>query len=329
LAAEAAPARLWIREIRESELAGALSEAAEVEFELARELPVRGHLFVLSEREHVLLLVLHHIAADGWSLSPLLRDLAKSYAARREGRAPELPDLAVQYADYTLWQQEVLGEESNAESPIARQLAYWRERLAGLPEELELPVDHRRPAVASYRGDRVGVSLSAELHGKLIELGRREGASLFMVVQAGLAALLSRLGAGSDIPIGSPIAGRTDSALEELVGFFVNTLVLRTDTSGHVSFAELLGRVRAGNLGAYAHQDVPFERLVEVLNPARSLGRHPLFQVMLAFQNTTAARFEVGGLHASFEEVAIRSAKFAARKSGSVKACSRASAAAG
>jgi acyl carrier protein len=157
LAAEAAPARLWIREIRESELAGALSEAAEVEFELARELPVRAHLFVLSEREHVLLLVLHHIAADGWSLSPLLRDLAKSYAARREGRAPELPDLAVQYADYTLWQQEVLGEENDAESPIARQLAYWRERLAGLPEELELPVDRRRPAVASYRGDRVGV----------------------------------------------------------------------------------------------------------------------------------------------------------------------------
>ena len=176
------------------------------------------------------------------------------------------------------------------ESAIARQLSFWRERLAGLPEELELPGDRPRPAVASYRGgQRCGSAAGGAARG-LLELARDAGASLFMVLQAGLAALLTRLGAGSDIAIGSPIAGRTDSALDDLVGFFVNTLVLRTDTSGNPSFGELVARVRAGNLAAYSHQELPFERLVEVLNPARSLARHPLFQVMLAFQNNAAAR---------------------------------------
>jgi hypothetical protein len=296
VSAQACRPQLLIREISETELAGALTQAAEEEFDLARELPLRAHLYVLSGGEHVLLLVLHHIAGDGWSLRPLLRDLAASYAGRRDGVAADLPALAVQYADYTLWQREVLGQESDAQSAIARQLEYWGDRLRGVAEEIELPSDRRRPAVASYRGDRVGVCVPAELHGRLIELGRRHGASLFMVVQAGIAALLSRLGAGDDIAIGSPIAGRSDSALEDLVGFFVNTLVLRTDTSGHPGFAELIGRVRESNLGAYVHQDVPFERLVEVLNPARSLGRHPLFQVMLAFQNVAPARFEVAGV---------------------------------
>ena len=185
-----------------------------------------------SEREHVLLLVLHHIAGDGWSLAPLLRDLGRSYAARCGGVAAELAPLPVQYADYTLWQHAVLGSEEDGSSAISRQLSFWRERWRGFRIRSSLPSDRGRPAVASHRGGSVALTLPASLHGALVGLARSSGASLFMVLQAGLAALLTRLGSGTDIAIGSPIAGRTDSALDDLVGFFVNTLVLRTDTSG-------------------------------------------------------------------------------------------------
>ncbi len=306
----AARVGLSVSAVSEAELSAALSSAAGASFDLARELPLRAHLFELGAREHVLLLVLHHIAGDGWSLSPLARDLGRFYRARRDGVAAGLSALPVQYADYTLWQREVLGEEEDAGSVIGRQLAFWRRHLDGLPDQIELPFDHARPAVSSYRGGSVPLVLPAGLHGRLLELARESGASLFMVLQAGLAALLSRLGAGDDIAIGSPIAGRTDGALDDLVGFFVNTLVLRTDTSGHPSLRALIGRVRASNLAAYGHQELPFERLVEVLNPARSLGRHPLFQVMLTLQNSAAPRLELAGLQASLEAVASASAKF-------------------
>ena len=306
----AARPRLAVIEVSEPALADALGGAARRGFDLAGEPPLRAQLFALSPSEHVLLLLLHHIAADGWSMVPLARDLGRAYAARRDGRAPELPALPVQYADYALWQQAVLGEESDPASVISRQLAFWTETLAGLPEALELPWDRPRPAVSSYRGDSVPLRLSGELQGALLGLARESGASLFMVLQASLAALLSRLGAGSDIAIGSPIAGRGDSALDDLIGFFVNTLVLRTDTSGHPSLRELIARARATNLAAYNHAELPFERLVEVLNPVRSLSRHPLFQVMLTLQNNAEVDFDLPGLTATFEPVATASAKF-------------------
>ena len=202
------------------------------------------------------------------------------------------------------------GQRDDPASPLGGQIAFWTKALEGLPEQLELPTDRPRPAVASYQGETVPLQISPELHGRLLGLAREHQASLFMVLHAGLAALLTRLGAGTDIAIGSPIAGRTDHALEELIGFFVNTLVLRTDTSANPSFAELLARVRAVDLAAYAHQELPFERLVELLNPVRSLSRHPLFQVMLAFQNTPEAVLELPGISVCHQPLDTSTAKF-------------------
>ncbi|EYF00459.1 Long-chain-fatty-acid--CoA ligase [Chondromyces apiculatus DSM 436] len=277
-------------------LPGALASAARHGFDLSVEPPLRAALFVLAPDTHVLLLLLHHIVGDGWSMGPLSRDLAAAYAARCQGEPPAWSPLPVQYADYTLWQRTLLGDQSDAESLFARQLAHWTQALADLPEQLALPTDRPRPNVASYRGSAVGLQWDARLHQGLAALARQGGASLFMVLQAGFAALLSRLGAGHDIALGSPVAGRTDHALDGLVGFFVNTLVLRTDTSGDPTFRQLLGRVRETALGAYAHQDVPFEYLVEALNPTRSMSHHPLFQVMLAVQNAPDGAFELPGL---------------------------------
>ncbi len=296
--------------VTEATLQEAVIAAAQQGFDLTSEPPLRAHLFVLGEREHVLLLLLHHIAGDGWSLAPLWRDVAVAYGARVEGKTPSFAPLPAQYADYTLWQHQVLGSESDPHSAMARQLSFWSETLRDLPDQIELPTDRPRPAIATYRGDVVSLRLDAELHRALLKLSRDSLASLFMVLQAGLAALLTRLGAGTDIPIGGPIAGRTDSALDDLVGFFVNTLVLRTDTSGNPSVRELIGRVRAHNLAAYGYQDLPFERLVEVLNPERSLSRHPLFQVVLALQNNAPASAELPGLAISSQAVTTAIAKF-------------------
>ncbi|MDI5967961.1 amino acid adenylation domain-containing protein [Streptomyces sp. SL13] len=290
-----------------------LSEALAAEagrgFDLGRELPFRAHLFTLESEQSVLLLTLHHIAADGWSLAPLARDLSTAYAARTGGGVPDWSPLPVQYADFSLWQHDALGTEDDADSVIARQLAYWRERLAELPEELSLPADHIRPAQATGRGGAVPFALTPQLQAGLAALARTNGASVFMVVQSALAALLTRLGAGTDIPLGTPTAGRTDEALDDLVGYFVNTLVLRTDTSGDPTFQQLLARTRETDLAAYAHQDLPFERLVEVLNPERSTARHPLFQVMLALQNNPLPVLDLPGIETAHQQVDITTSK--------------------
>lgn len=273
------------RVIDENDLVDALREVARRTFDLAVDMPLRAALFETGPGEHVLLVVMHHIASDGWSVGPLLRDIGTAFEARRSGRAPRWDPLPVQYADYTLWQQEMLGDSNDETSVAAQQVSYWSHQLAGLPDQLDLPTDRPRPSVASHRGGYATLWLDPSVHGKLAELAHRCGASLFMVLHASLAALFSRLGAGEDIPIGSPIAGRTDEALSDLVGLFVNTLVLRSDVSGDPSFTELVGRVRETALAAFEHQDVPFEYLVEQINPPRTLARHPLFQVMLALQN--------------------------------------------
>ncbi|HYH82071.1 MAG TPA: condensation domain-containing protein, partial [Longimicrobium sp.] len=290
---------------RETEVRRRAREDAARPFDLAEGPLVRAALLRVADEEHVLLLCIHHIVSDGWSSGVLFRELSALYAAYREGSDSPLPELAVQYADYAVWQREQLEGEV-----LERQLSYWRERLAGAPELLELPTDHPRPAMQSYRGATVPVELSLELLERIQRLGRSEGATLYMVLLGAFQVLLAKYAGSEDVVVGSPIAGRTRREVEELIGLFVNTLVLRTDLSGDPSFRETLRRVREVTLGAYEHQDLPFEKLVAELQPERSLSHSPLFQVMFTLQNAGGGGGALPGLSVSGVGAELASAKF-------------------
>ncbi|MEU1127748.1 amino acid adenylation domain-containing protein, partial [Streptomyces sp. NPDC005899] len=295
-AAVAAP-RPPVVAVAPADLEDAVLAAVREPFDVVTDPPLRALLLRAAPGHHVLVLVLHHIAADGWSLAPLARHLGDAYRARLAGRAPGQPaGTPLQYADYTLWQHAVLGDGVAPRSLLREQLDHWHTALAGLPGLIDLPLDRPRPVTADPRGAVHTFDVPPSLHTRLLRLAAESGSSLFMVLQAAVATLLHRHGGGDDIPLGSPVAGRPDEALEDLVGFFVNTLVLRTDLSGNPTFRELLVRVREFDLSAYAHQDVPFERLVESVNPVRARNHHPLFQTMLVLQNQEGVRSDLPGL---------------------------------
>src|SRR5579863_8207862 len=275
---------------REAVLVERLRVTAAAPFDLERGPLFRARLFRLGAVEHVLAFTMHHIVADGWSLGVLHRELGALYGAFREGRVSPLPELPIQYADYAVWQREWLrGEE------VERQLEYWRGQLAGAPAVLELPSDWPRPAVQSYRGALYEFTLPAAVGMAVRALARAQGDTPFMVLVAAFAALLGRYAGVTDVVIGAPVAGRTRAELEPLIGCFVNTLALRVDLSGDPSFRELVGRVRQTAFGAYEHQELSFERLVEALQPERDLSRSPVVQVMFALHNTPVKPLQLDG----------------------------------
>ncbi|HEY0022710.1 MAG TPA: amino acid adenylation domain-containing protein [Longimicrobium sp.] len=275
---------------RAAEVSRRAVEEAMLPFDLAAGPLFRAVLLRLGTEDHVLLVSIHHIVSDGWSVEVFGREMSALYAAYHEGRASPLPELPVQYADYAVWQREHLRGEL-----LERQLSYWRERLAGAPELVELPTDRPRPAVRTHQGSSEPVELPAELLERLRAVGRSEGATLFMVVLAAFQVLLSKYSGSDDIVVGSPIAGRTRNELAGLIGFFVNTLVLRTDLGGDPSFREVLRRVQEVMLGAYDHQELPFEKLVAELQPERSMSHSPLFQVSFTLDDVEESGNGVSG----------------------------------
>ncbi|MFI6044202.1 amino acid adenylation domain-containing protein [Nocardia sp. NPDC051321] len=310
LPVEDVPQCLSVIPVAEQELSGAVAAVAAHEFDLYARIPMRAELLRVAPDEHVLVLVIHHIAADGGSAAALTRDLSRAYTARLAGRTPDWPELPVQYADYALWHAEMLGDEADPDSLLAEQFGYWQRELANVPAPLALPTDRPRPPVASHRGGRVHFTIDPQVMADVDTVARRAGATASIVLQSALSVLLHQLGAGTDITIGSPIEGRTDAALVDLVGFFVNTWVLRVGLDGNPPFAELLDQVRDKAMAAYDNQDAPFERLVELLNPERSTAYQPLFQVMFAWQNTAPFALDLPGLRVEQEATPPVAAKF-------------------
>jgi amino acid adenylation domain-containing protein len=292
-------------EEREAEAMGLAVQEAQQPFDLGQAPLFRGKLLQLGERNHVLLFTMHHIISDAWSIGILVEEVSVLYGAFSAGQPSPLPELPIQYADYSVWQREWL--EGGV---LEQQLAYWKQQLAG-SSILMLPTDRPRPAVQSQNGATCDFVIAADVTQKLKELAEEQGATLFMVLVAALQTLLYRYSGQNDIAVGMPIAGRRRSETERLIGFFINTLVLRVDLSGAPSFTELLQRTREVALEAYAHQDVPFEKLVEVLSPERDLGRTPLFQVMIVLQNAPQSDLRLGvATLRPFNPVDNRTSKF-------------------
>ncbi|HYR09716.1 MAG TPA: amino acid adenylation domain-containing protein, partial [Longimicrobium sp.] len=276
-----------------AELRRLAAEEAGAPFDLEQGPLIRGRLVRLPADDHVLLVTMHHIVSDGWSMEVLTRELGTLYDAFRRGEADPLPPLPVQYADYAAWQRKWVAGEV-----LREQTAYWKTTLAGVPELLELPTDRPRPARKDHAGAALGIDLGEELTAGLKALGRRRGTTLFMTLLAGWAAVLGRLSGQDDVVVGAPSANRGRAEIEGLIGFFVNTLALRVDFSGSPTVAELLEQVRARSLGAQQNQDIPFEQVVDLVQPARSLAHTPLFQVMFAWQGVSEGRPELPGLRA-------------------------------
>ncbi|MFI1658973.1 condensation domain-containing protein [Streptomyces sp. NPDC020472] len=284
---------------------------ARLPLDVTRELPLRVRLFKADDGTAVLVLLVHHIATDGWSVGCLLADLDAAYRARVEGRAPDREPLPVQYADYALWQRDMLGDPEDPDSTAHEQLAHWRKALDGIPAETRLPADRPRPTEPSHRGAVVSAELDAGVHRALASLARSRRGTFFLVARAALALALRAAGAGDDVVVGTPVAGRPEEDLHDLVGFFVNTLALRTDLSGDPALGALVDRVREADLIAFAHEDLPFDLLVEDLNPERSLGRHPFFQVMLSAQTRQGDEtVRLGTVPAVLDDADLATAKF-------------------
>src|SRR6185437_12627059 len=266
-------------------------ESAATGFDLTRGPLLRAAIVKLAEQDHVLILTIHHIIYDAWSRGILWRELSEQYRSVTIGTAPNLPELEIQYPDFSVWQRDYLSGET-----LEEQLRFWTQHLAGAPTALELHTDRPRPALQTFKGTEHGILVPKRTLDSLKELSRREGATLFMTLLAAFNVLLARYSGQEDIVVGSPIAGRNRAELENLIGLFVNTLSLRTDLSGNPSFKQLLARVKEAALGAYAHQELPFEKLVEELKLSRELSRNPVFQVMFALQNVSQQKLEFPGL---------------------------------
>ena len=267
-----------------------MTKEVERPFDLAKGPLFRAHLLCLGTDEHLLLLTMHHIVTDGWSMGILVKELTVLYEAFCKGNPSPLPELPIQYVDFAHWQSQCLQGEV-----LQQELSYWKERLKGAPEVTELPTDYPRPAVQNFQGVSEPLAISRSLTEALKTLSKNQGVTLFMTLLAAFKTLLYRYTGQEDLVLGSPIAGRTRGEIENLIGLFINTLVLRTDLSGNPTFRELLIRVREVALGAYTHQEVPFEKLIEDLNLERSLSFTPLFQVMFVLQNTPESELKLLG----------------------------------